>query len=401
MAVKISNRAKSIKPSPTLAISAKAKQMQAKGIDVINFGVGEPDFNTPEYIKEAGIKAIKDNFTRYTANPGIPELRKAICQKLQKDNNLEYDILQILVSPGAKASIFNILMAVCDPKDKVILTAPYWVSYPSQIELADAVPVIIETDEKNGFKMTPEQLEEAVADNPTAKAVLINSPNNPTGTVYTKKELESLSEICLKHGLLIISDEIYEKLIYGNEKHYSVASFSREHFENTVVINGVSKAYAMTGWRLGYAAGPAEIIKRAAMFQSHTTSCVNAMAQKAAVVALNTDTEEIENMRLEFDKRRSFLVEEMNKIPHVECFLPNGAFYAMPNISYYLKNNKAGIKDTVEICTYFLEKYHIAIVPGQAFGVRNYVRFSYANSMENIKEGISRFRQGLADLLKG
>ena len=400
MKVKIANRAKALRPSPTLAVSAKATQMKSEGIDVINLGVGEPDFNTPDYIKDAGKKAIDDNFTRYTAAAGILPLREAICEKLRKDNDLEYDPQQILVSPGAKASIINVLLTICNPRDQVFVPQPYWVSYTSQVEMVDGFPVLLATDESTHFKINAAQLEEAIKHNSTPKALILNSPNNPTGCVYTKKELEEIGEVCLKHGLLVISDEIYEKLIYDDLEHVSMASISPELKDSTILVNGVSKAYAMTGWRLGYAAGNKEILKTAARIQGHTTSNVCSITQKAALAALTIEDDSVEKMRQEFEKRRNWLVEELNKIPHVSCFKPKGAFYAMPNVSFYMENNTKGIKDSVELCTYLLEKYHIALVPGSAFGVDGFVRFSYATSMKNIESGVTRLSEGLASLLK-
>ena len=397
MSIKISHRAKAIKPSPTLTVSSLAKKMQADGIDVINFGVGEPDFNTPDYIKEAAKKAIDNNFTKYTASAGILELREAISLKFKRDNNLNYRPEDILVSPGAKASVINILMAVCDPRDEVLIPCPYWVSYTSQVEMVDAIPILLPTNMSSNFKINAKQLEEAILSLSNPKALILNSPNNPTGAVYNKKDLEKIAEICVKHNILIISDEIYEKIIYDNEQHISIASISNEVCEITVVINGVSKAYAMTGWRLGYSAGPTEIIQRASRIQSHTTSCVNSMTQKAVVTALSEDDGSIEIMHKTFEERRNFLVKELNKINNVKCSLPKGAFYAFPNISYYLHNNK-NIKNSVELCQYLLKDYQVAIVPGSAFGADNYVRFSYANSMENIKEGVKRFAGGLKNL---
>ena len=398
MTIHLSHRAKAIKASPTLAVSALAKQMKAKGIDVLNFGVGEPDFNTPDYIKEAGKKAIDDNFTRYTAAAGIMELREAISAKLKRDNNLDCNPNDIIVSPGAKAAIINILMSVCDPRDEILIPSPYWVSYTSQVEMMDALPVLLPTTISSKFKITTEQLEEKILSLSSSKALILNSPNNPTGSVYNKQELEKIAEICLKYNILIISDEIYEKLIYDGEKHISIASLSDEIREITVLINGVSKAYAMTGWRLGYAAGPTEIIKRAIRIQSHTTSNVNSMTQKAALAALTQDDGSVEKMRKTFEKRRNFLVDKLNKIEHVKCLLPKGAFYTMPNVAYYL-NNKKDIKTSVELCEYLLKEYHIALVPGSAFGAEKYIRFSYATSMENIEEGVKRLEKGLKNLL--
>ncbi|MDA3814260.1 MAG: pyridoxal phosphate-dependent aminotransferase [Candidatus Cloacimonetes bacterium] len=400
MAIQISHRAKAIKPSPTLTVSNLAKQMKAEGIDVINFGVGEPDFNTPNYIKAAAIKAINDNFTRYTESSGIIELRKAISAKLKRDNGLDCDPNDILVSPGAKASITAILLTICDPRDEILIPSPYWVSYTSLVEMVDAFPILLPTRAASNFKISAEQLDEALKSLSNPKALILNSPNNPTGSIYKRKELEQIAEVCLKYDIMIISDEIYEKLIYDGQEHMSIASISDEVRERTIVINGVSKAYAMTGWRLGYAAGSTEIIKRAARIQSHTTSCVNSITQKAAVVALNECDDSIAKMRDEFQKRRNFLVDELNKIPNVKCRLPRGAFYAMPNIAYYLHNNQLGIKNCVKICEYLLQEYKVAIVPGSAFGADKYVRFSYATSMENIKEGLKRFKKGLINSLR-
>jgi len=398
MAIKLSNRTILIKPSPTLTLSAKAKEMSAAGIDVVNFGVGEPDFNTPEYIKKAAHQAIDDNFTRYTANPGIPELKNAICAKLLRENKLSYQPNQILVSPGAKASIVNILVAVCDFNDQVLMPMPYWVSYPYQAMLADAQPVYIPTLEEDSYKLTPAALSKAIGENPAAKVLILNSPSNPTGAVYTRPELEKLAEVCLKHNLLVVSDEIYERLVYDGTEHVSTASLSPEMQEHTVVINGVSKSYAMTGWRLGYAAGPAHIIAAAGRVQAHATSCVNSITQKACVTALNEEDDSIEMMRKQFEQRRNFLYEELSKLPHISCFKPQGAFYIMPNISWYLKNNKAGIQCSDEFCTQLLEKHHVALVSGGSFGIESNVRFSYANSMDNLRKGVSRFAAFLEEL---
>jgi aspartate aminotransferase len=399
MAIKLSNRIQLIKPSPTLVMSAKAQEMKAAGIDVISFGVGEPDFNTPDYIKNAAHKAIDDNFTRYTANAGIIELRKAICAKLQRDNGVKYDPKHILVSPGAKASILDVLMAVCDSHDQVIIPIPYWVSYPYQAMLADALPVYLNTRQEDGFRVKADALECCINENPTAKVLILNSPSNPTGTVYTRKELEEIAEVCLKHKILVISDEIYERLVYDDSKHISIASISPEMQEHTVIVNGVSKAYAMTGWRLGYAAGPANIISYAGRVQEHATSCVNSITQKACVVALNEEDESIEAMRIEFDKRRNFLYTELVKNPHLSCFKPEGAFYIFPNISWYIKNNTLGIKNTDEFCDKLLEKHHVALVSGSSFGIEGFVRFSYANSMENLTKGAARFAAYLQELI--
>lgn len=398
MAIKLSNRCRLIKPSPTLSLSARAKEMKDAGIDVINFGVGEPDFNTPDYIKAAAQKAIDGNFTRYTANAGIIELRQAICEKLNRDNGLDYSPKDILVSPGAKASILNALIAVCDSMDQVLMASPYWVSYPYQAMLANAEPVFIPTTEANSYKITPEALEKSLKENPCAKALILNSPSNPTGAVYTASELNALAGLIEKHDLLVISDEIYERLVYDGVKHVSIASLSPAMKERTIVINGVSKAYAMTGWRLGYAAGPTHIIAAAGRVQEHATSCVNSITQKACVTALRNEDESIEKMRQEFSRRRDFLYEELMKIPHITCFKPQGAFYIMPGIHWYLQNNHLGIDNADAFCDQLLEKYHVALVAGGSFGLEGTVRFSYANSIENLKEGVKRFAAFLAEL---
>ncbi len=401
MAIKLSNRIRLIKPSPTLTLSARAKEMKDSGIDVVNFGVGEPDFNTPEYIKDAAHKAIDTNFTRYTANAGIIELRKVICDKLKRDNGLDYDPKNVLVSPGAKASILDILIAVCDYQDQVIVPVPYWVSYPYQVMLANAESVYLQTHVENSYKIVPSDLEKCIKDNPCAKVLLLNSPSNPTGAVYSKNELQALAEILVKYDILVISDEIYERLVYDNEKHISIASISPEMKERTVVINGVSKAYAMTGWRLGYAAGPAHIIAAAGRVQEHATSCVNSITQKACVIALSEEDDSIEKMRREFDLRRKFMYDELSQIPNIQVFLPKGAFYIFPDISWYLKNNKLGIETSDHFCDVLLEKHHVALVAGSSFGQDTTVRFSYANSMQNLIQGVQRFKAFLSELSTG
>ncbi len=393
--MKISKRAIQIKASPTLSVSKKAKEMISKGIDVINFGVGEPDFCTPQYIKHAGIKAIERNYSHYTETAGLPELRQAIADKLKRENNLNYKKENILVSSGAKHSILNILLTICDYEDEVLIPKPYWVSYTSQVEMVNGKPIILPTED-NKFKITPEQLYRVITSKTTA--LIINSPNNPTGTVYTQQELEEIAEVIKKHQIYVISDEIYERLIYDDVKHFSIAACQGMK-DLAIVINGVSKAFSMTGWRIGYAAAPVEIIKKATQIQSHSTSCANSIAQKAAEAALSKEDDSVEKMRLEFEKRRNYLVKELNNIPEISCNMPQGAFYAMPNISYYLKLNDE-INNSIDLCNYLLDEYKVALIPGIAFGVDDYVRFSYANSMENIKKGVERFADGLANLRK-
>ncbi len=398
MPIQLSRQIRRIKPSPTLAIAAKANQMRKEGVNVINFGVGEPDFNTPEYIKDYAKQAIDENFTRYTPTPGIPELKQLICDKLEKENGLNYDPKQIIVSPGAKASIAFALRAICDVHDQVIVQTPYWVSYPYQIEMAEAEPLYLETTIEDGFKIDAEKLEELIINNPRAKALILNTPGNPTGAVYTKAELVSIAGVCLRHNIAIISDEIYEKLVYDGVKHVSIASLSEEVKENTIVINGFSKAYAMTGWRLGYLAAPLDVAGAIGRVQAHTTSCASAISQKAGVAALAEDDGSVENMRLEFEKRKDFLRNELLKTPEVQCSQPSGAFYMMVDISTYLNNHAKGVTNSNELCAYLLENYQIAVVPGSAFGADNYVRFSYANSMENLAEGAKRFKEGMLSL---
>lgn len=399
MAIKISDRIKLVKPSPTLALSAKAKEMRAAGIDVVNFGVGEPDFDTPEYIKASAHAAIDANFTRYTMTAGIPELRQAICDKFSRCNHLDYDPKQILVSPGAKASIVNVLIALCDQQDQVLIPIPYWVSYPYQAMLANAEPVYIPTTQDHDFKITAESLKEAIRQNTCPKALLLNSPNNPTGAVYSRKELEALADVCLENDITVIADEIYERLVYDGVEHVSIAEVSPEMKEHTVVVNGVSKAYAMTGWRLGYAAGPAHIIAAAGRVQEHATSCANSITQKACVTALTEEDESIENMRAEFQRRRDFLYSKLCGLPHIDCFKPQGAFYISPNIDWYLNQGLKGITTSAEFCRMLLEKHHVALVSGDCFGMGSIVRFSYANSMENLQKGVTRFEAFLNELL--
>lgn len=386
----LSRKAEEIAPSLTLEITAKAKKMKAEGIDVVGFGAGEPDFNTPVNIQEAAIKAIKEGKTKYTATPGIAELKDAIVNKFKNDNGLNYDASQIIVSTGAKQCLANVFGAILNPGDEVIIPVPYWVSYPELVKLADGKPVFVETKEDNSFKYTIENLEGAVTDK--TKAIILNSPNNPTGTVYNKEELQTIADFAKKHDLIIVSDEIYEKLIYSNDKHVSIASLSEDAYKRTIVINGVSKAYAMTGWRIGYAAGDKKIIKLMTNIQSHMTSNPNSIAQYASVEALVGDQKDVEAMIVEFKKRRDFMVERVNKINGLSCIKPEGAFYVMVNISKILGKEVDGkvIKSSLEFASILLEKEKVAAVPGVAFGVDEFVRLSYATSMENIIKGLDR-----------
>ena len=394
----ISDRAKRIKPSPTLAIDARAKAMKAGGIDVVNFGVGEPDFDTPEHVKEAAIKAIRDGFTKYTPVGGIDELKAAIVDKFKKDNSLEYEKDEVVVSCGAKHSLYNIAQALLCPGDEVIIPSPYWVSYPDQALLNDAVPVVVKTYETDSFMMKPGAFESKITQK--TRALVLNSPSNPTGLTYDKKNLEAIAEIALKHNVYIISDEIYEKLLYDDVEHVSIASLSKEVREKTIVVNGLSKSHAMTGWRMGYAAGPKDIIKAMTNIQSQSTSNPTSIAQKAAVAALTGPQDFTEMMRLEFDKRRKFIVQELNSISGISCLMPTGAFYAFPKVSalYGRHAGEKKINSSLDLAMYFLEDAKVALVHGEAFGDDEYIRLSYATSMENIKKGIDRIREAVAAL---
>jgi len=391
----ISKRASSIKPSPTLAISAKAKKLKSEGVDIINFGIGEPDFDTPQNIKKAAIDAINNGFTKYCPVAGTPDIKKAIITKLKEDNNLDYSPEEIIVSCGAKHSLYNIFQAVFDPGDEVIIPSPYWVSYPDMAILAGALPVIVSTDDKTNFKVTAKQIEHVIT--PKTKALILNSPSNPTGNTYTFDELKDIAKVCVEHHLLIISDEIYEKLVYDNFKYYSIAQVSKEVQNQTLVVNGVSKAFAMTGWRIGYCAGPKDIIAAMTKIQSQSTSNPTSISLKATTEALNGPKDEMEKMRQEFEKRRNYIVEKLNSIDGIKCVKPNGAFYVFPNISKLLgkKYSNKTINTDVELCEYLLDNARIAVVPGSAFGLPGYIRLSYATSMENIIEGISRLEKAV------
>ena len=394
----LAERVKKIKPSPTLAMDAKAKALKAQGLDIVNFGVGEPDFDTPEHVKEAAIKAIKDGFTKYTPVGGIDELKEAIVEKFKKDNNLEYSKDEIIVSCGAKHSLYNIAQALYGPGDEVIIPSPYWVSYPDQVLLNDATPVFVKTYEEDSFMLRPDALESKITKK--TKAIILNSPSNPTGLTYDKKTLEAIAEIALKHNIYIVSDEIYEKLVYDGTEFISIASLSKEIKDKTIVINGLSKSHAMTGWRIGYAAGPKDIIKAMTNIQSQSTSNPTSIAQKAAVAALTGPQDFISVMHAEFDKRRKFLVEGLNSIDGVKCLKPTGAFYAFPNVSklYGRKTDSRQINSSLDMAMYLLEDANVALVHGEAFGDDNYIRISYATSMENIKKGLERIKEAVARL---
>lgn len=393
-----SKKVMNITPSITLAITAKAKELKGAGVDVVSFGAGEPDFNTPKNIMDAAIKSMEEGKTKYTPTSGIIELREAICKKLKEDNNLSYNSNRIIVSTGAKQCLADAFMAILNPGDEVIVPIPYWVSYPELIKLADGVPVFVEGKEENDYKYTLESLNKVVNDN--TKAIIINSPNNPTGTVYSIDELKEIAEFAQKHDLIIISDEIYEKLIYDGKKHVSVASLSEDAYNRTIVINGFSKSYAMTGWRLGYAAGNAEVIKLMTSVQSHVTSNTNSIAQYAGVEALNGPKDEIEKMVKKFEERRNLMIDRIKSITGLSIIRPEGAFYVMINLENYLGKsiNENVINNSVDFSRELLEHEKVAVIPGSAFGLDKYIRLSYATSEELILKGLDRIESFLNKL---
>ncbi len=383
----ISKRADSIQDSITMAITAQAKKMKQEGLNVLGFSAGEPDFDTPDRIKNAAIKAIQEGKTKYTPTSGIPELKSAICDKFLKDDHLTYKPENIVVSCGAKHSIFNVILALINPGDEVIIPSPYWVSYPDQVNLAEGKPVIIETTDAAHFKITPAQLQQAIT--PRTKLLIINSPSNPTGSVYTKKELEAIADVVIKNNIVVLSDEIYEKLIYEGEKHTSIASLSDEMKKRTIVVNGVSKAYSMTGWRIGYIAATKEIAAAADRIQSQSTSNATSISQWASVEALKSGDEPIGPMKIEFNKRRNYMVQTLNQIKGVSCLSPQGAFYTFPKVSA-LYGKK--VKNSDEFCKLMLEEALVACVPGSGFGADEHIRLSYATSMNDIEEGLKRIK---------
>ncbi|MBI4663358.1 MAG: pyridoxal phosphate-dependent aminotransferase [Verrucomicrobia bacterium] len=392
MNYRISRRAAALSPSLTLAIDAKAKQMKADGLDVVGFGAGEPDFDTPQHIKDAAAKALAAGFTKYTPSSGIPELRQAIAEKFKRENGLAYKSSQIIVSCGGKHSCCNVILATCQEGDEVIIPAPYWLSYPEMVKLASATPVILQTTDQTEFKVTPEQLRAAIT--PRTRLFILNSPSNPTGSVYTPQEVKALGDICVEKGVLIMSDEIYEHLLYDGAQHKSVASFSQAHHEQTIVVHGFAKAWSMTGWRLGFLAAPEPIAKAIDAIQSHSTSNPTSFAQKGAVAALTGPQEHLKNWLAEFDQRRRYAHQKLNAIPGISCCNAKGAFYLFPNIG------GTGLKST-EFCSRLLEAEKVAAVPGIAFGADDYIRISYATSMSNIQKGLDRIENFCRSLAKG
>lgn len=391
----LSERALRASPSPTLSITAKANQLKAQGIDLVGLSAGEPDFDTPEHIKQAAIDALGKGLTKYTPSLGLPDLKKAICEKLLADNGVEYEPAQIAVSCGAKHSIYNAFQALLNQGDEVIIPSPYWVSYPEQVLLAEGTPVIVATDESTGFRMTAAQFEEAIT--PATKMLVLNSPSNPTGGVYTRSDLEAIAEVAVRKNVMILSDEIYEKIIYDNE-HVSIASFGSEVKKLTITVNGFSKAYSMTGWRLGYLAAEKEIIGAIGKIQDQSTSNPTSFAQYGAIAALRGDQHPVEMMRQEFQKRRDRMVEMLNAIPGVQCLNPGGAFYVFPRVADIFDNSGGKVNDSDSLADYLLEKARVAVVPGSGFGAPTNIRLSYATSMANIEKAVSRMHETIVEM---
>ncbi len=393
--MKVSRRSQLVPPSATMAVDSRAKAMKAEGIDVVGFGAGEPDYDTPQYIKQAAIDAINNGKTKYTATPGVPELRKAISEKLKRENNLDYTPEQIIVNIGAKHSVYEVMQAVLDPDDEVILPVPYWVTYPETIKLAGAIAKIIITDPAKEYKITAEQLKKTIT-HKTAMFVL-NSPNNPGGFTYTPDELRQLAAVLEGTNVMVMSDEIYERLVYGDTKFVSFASLSKDAYSRTLTINGFSKSYAMTGWRLGYTAGPKEVIRAMDRLQSHMTQNPVSFCQAAAATAFSDPQGEVEKMRAEFEKRGKYMAQRLNAIAGVKCPQPTGAFYCFPDVSshYGRTIGNVKIKDSMDFAAQLLEQAQVALVPGGAFGCDKNVRLSFATSMQQIKKGLDRLENWL------
>ena len=398
MALTLSKKAQAVKPSSTLAITAKAKELKAQGIDVVGFGAGEPDFNTPENVCDVAIDAIKDGFTKYTPASGTNELKEAICKKFKEFNGLDYKPNQIVISNGGKHGLSNVFDAILNPGDEVIIPAPYWLSYPEMVKLSDGVPVIITGTKENGYKVTAKQVEDAITDK--TKALVLNTPSNPTGMIYTEEELRAIADVVVKKDIYVVADEMYEYLIYGDEKHVSIASFNEEIYKRTITCSGLSKSYAMTGWRIGYTASTPEIAKLMSSIQSHATSNPNSIAQAAAVEALNGPQDMVESMKVEFDKRRQYMYKRVCEMPHVSTLEPKGAFYVFIDAEEVLAKEYKGekIETTARLAEILLEDYAVAVIPCADFGFPNYIRLSYAISMEQIEKGLDRIENFLKSL---
>ena len=398
MSLSLSKKAQAVKPSSTLGITAKVKELKAEGVDVVGFGAGEPDFNTPENICDAAIAAIKEGFTKYTPASGTNELKKAVCKKFEEFNHLHYEPAQIVISNGGKHSLSNIFDAILNQGDEVIIPGPYWLSYPEMVKLSDGIPVIVYGTKENEYKVTADQIEQAVT--AKTKALVLNSPNNPTGMIYTKSELQKIADLAVKYDFYVVSDEMYEYLIYGDEKHISIASLGEEIYKRTLTCSGLSKSYAMTGWRIGYVGAPLQIAKLMGAIQSHATSNPNSIAQKAAYEALTGQQETVAAMCEEFNKRRIYMFERLSKMPHIQIFEPRGAFYAFVDISELLEMSYKGtpVSDGQNLAQILLSDYHVAVVPCDDFGYPNHVRLSYAVSQEQIEKGLDRIENFIIDL---
>jgi aspartate aminotransferase len=396
--MQLAERIGQIKPSLTLAVDAKAKAMIKSGLDIVSFGVGEPDFDTPDHIKDAAIQSIREGFTKYTPVSGIDELKEAVAFRFKQDLGLEYKPNEVVITCGGKHALYNIAQALFGPGDEVIIPAPYWVSYPPMVLLAGADPVIVSTKEESGFKLTPEELRSAVTSR--TKAIILNSPSNPTGSVYSTKEMEALGQVVLEKDLTVISDDIYNKILFDRLTFSNLAMIDPRYKDRTIVVNGASKTYAMTGWRIGYLAGPLPLIKAVDTVQSHSTSNPTSIAQKAALAALTGPQDFVKQMVVEFDRRRIYIAERLKTIPGVITALPQGAFYIFPNFSYYYgrKTGDRVLKNSLDLADYLLDKAQTAVVPGAAFGEDGCLRFSYATSLEQIEKGMDRIEQALREL---
>jgi aspartate aminotransferase len=394
----ISQRAQRTSPSPTLAITAKARKMREEGIDVLSFGAGEPDFDTPEFIKEAAVTALREGFTKYTPTAGIEPLRKAICDKLWRDNGLKYEPNQIIVTCGGKHALYNAFQVICDPGDEVIIPAPYWVSYPEMVKLADGVPVFVYADESTGFVPTIDAIREKIS--VRTRAIVVNSPCNPTGAVFHRQRLKEIAALALRHDLYIVSDEIYEKMVYDGHEHVSIASLGEEVKKRTILVNGMSKAYSMTGWRIGYAAAERELIAAMTRIQDQSTSNPTSIAQKAALAALQAPEDTVKRMVAAFAERRRAIVDGLNRIPGFRCAEPGGAFYAFPNVSalYGKRWGDRVINNSDAFAEYLLEVARVAVVPGSGFGADENIRLSYACSLDTIRNGLARIADAVQAL---
>ena len=399
--MKLSKRVHQLAPSPTLALTAKAMSMRSQGLDVISFGAGEPDFDTPDHIKQAAIQAIESGFTKYTPVGGIDELKDAIIEKFQNENGISYNRSEILVSCGGKHAIYNLAQALFQPGDEVIIPAPFWVSYPPIVELAGATPVILETSERDGFKISSECLREAITSR--TKALILNSPCNPTGAAYDREELTGLAEVILQEGIYVVSDEIYEKIVFDGFRFTSMASLSSDLKNQTVIVHGMSKTYSMTGWRIGFTAGPSDLIKAMTNVQSQSTSNPTSIAQKAAITALAGPQQAVVDMVKVFRDRRNLIVDRLNAIKDVSCLKPQGAFYVFPDLSQFFGRSWEGkrLTGSLDLADYFLTTSHVAMVPGVSFGGEGHMRLSFATSTENIQRGLDRIEEGLDQLRQG